>query len=226
MVNPNYSSMGGLLGFRASRKAPLIVATADQDDAVSIVSIATNRSQRFNSTDNWKETRKKIKNDNSSSRSVMSDVTCHTMSAVPEDNNESLDSTSSTHEFIVECENGERIYVPSMQGELIKSRCRHFRVSLGSSGDGVLIVGGPDSDGNTKEQEDKSKRDNRILAKETWSSRTARHIIELLTEGTTWIENDHRRFIELSRACGEINVHLCLGSPINYHDILDRASTL
>ena len=77
-----------------------------------------------------------------------------------------------------------------------------------------------------KEQEEKSKRDNRILAKETWSTRTARPIIELLTEGTTWIENDHRRFIELSRACGEINVHLCLGSPINYHDILDRASTL
>ena len=108
-----------------------------------------------------------------------------------------------------------------MQGKLIKCRCRRFRVSLGSSGDGVLIVGGPDSDGNTKEQEEKSKRDNRILAKETWSS-----TIELLTIGTTWIKNDHRRFIELSRACEEINVRLCLGSPINYHDILDRASTL
>jgi len=53
MVNPNYSSMGCLLGFRASRKDPLTVATADQDDAVSIVSIATNRCQRFNSMDNW-----------------------------------------------------------------------------------------------------------------------------------------------------------------------------
>ena len=113
-----------------------------------------------------------------------------------------------------------------MQGKLIKCRCRRFRVSLGSSGDGVLIVGGPDSDGNTKEQEEKSKRDNRILAKDTWSSRTARHIIELLTERNTWIKNGHRRFIELSRACEEINVRLCLGSPINYHDILDRASTL
>jgi len=186
--------------------------------------------------------------------SVVSDVTFNGMlpPVLENDNDEndgddvSLDSSTSNHEFIIHCKNNERIYVPSMQGKLIKSRCSYFRLLLRSGGGIIHMDNNSEDDADTTTGGSSStsinskktttttattttattkKDDNRILTKETWSSRTVRQLIELLTEGTTWIENDHEQFEELSRACEEVDVRLCLGSLINNHDILDRAST-
>ncbi|OEU23266.1 hypothetical protein FRACYDRAFT_233438 [Fragilariopsis cylindrus CCMP1102] len=218
----------------------------DQDD-LSIVSIyrSPDRLQQQQSSMKITTTKDKYNNKGgrSSARSVMSEVTLPN-GFLPAKN--------------------ERVYVPSIQGKLIKSRCKHFRVLLRSGG-GVIYVDKKTTEDNSLDDTyasnsasnstavDDSKKDlsaaatkkkptppttiittkttnnnnnnNRILTKEAWSSRTTRHIIELLTEGTTWIENNVCRFAELCNACEEINVRLCLGSLINYHDIIDRAST-
>jgi hypothetical protein len=240
----------------------------DQDD-LSIMSIytSTDRSQQQQQQSSvvTTTTTNNNKGGRSSARSVMSEVTLpNGLPAVLEDydsddgsDDDDLSSLNPTgnHEFIVHCKNNERVYVPSMQGKLIKSRCRHFRVLLRSGGGVIYVDKKPDdtlddtctSSNNTADDIKKdppaaatkkptppttitttkstNNNNNRILTKEAWSSRTTRHIIELLTEGTTWIENDIRRFVELSSACEEINVRLCLGSLINYHDIIDRSST-
>jgi hypothetical protein len=259
----------------------------DQDD-LSIVSIyrSPDRLQQQQSSMKITTTKDKYNNKGgrSSARSVMSEVTLPNgfLPAVIEDHHDSDDSdndddddlssllngdSTGNHEFIIHCKNNERVYVPSIQGKLIKSRCKHFRVLLRSGG-GVIYVDKKTTEDNSLDDtyasnsasnsttvDDKKKElpaaatkkkpthptppttiittktnnnkisNNRILTKEAWSSRTTRHIIELLTEGTTWIENNVCRFTELCNACEEINVRLCLGSLINYHDIIDRAST-
>uniref|UniRef100_A0A7S4ANF9 Uncharacterized protein n=1 Tax=Pseudo-nitzschia australis TaxID=44445 RepID=A0A7S4ANF9_9STRA len=236
--------MSGLLGFRA-RKASAAKSFANSDnhdidddyaygDGVSIVSIPTDRSHQFVSLERkHKESstsKKKKKNDVPCAQIVMSDVSFNSVPPPVEEAIDSFDpSTSPTHEFLVQCDNGERIFVPSRQGMLIKSRCRHFRLALSNrSGSCSLNVGGSNSnsgDDATNEVE-KYELDNSVIKKEHWSPRTARHVIELLSEGTTWIENENRRFVELLKACDEISARLCLGSIINYSDVLDPASSL
>jgi hypothetical protein len=207
-------------GYRASRKEPVPITDVDQHDAVSILSLPTNRSERIKMIDGWKETRKKKKNEISSADSVLSDITFSTTRTVSKEISCPSICKQSTHDFILECDNGERIYVPSMQGMVIKSRCRHLMLTLETNRTNNLSWGGSDFDSVSREHE------HRIITKEKWALRTARHIIELLAEGITWIENDQNRFVELLRACDEINVRLHLGSPINHHDVLDPASSL
>jgi hypothetical protein len=136
-------------------------------------------------------------------------------------------ATAESHEFLIQCQNGEIVFVPSNQGKAIKTRCRHFRYLLG------LGISTPPSSASTTNGGESTKKSSddyvqgRIVKKESWNIGTARHIIELLTQGTTWIPNDSKRFEALKGACAEIDMPgLCLGSMINYHDILDQASTL
>lgn len=214
--------------YRASRKEPVPIKgwkkneipDADQHDAVSIVSLPTDNSERIKMIDGWKENRKKKKNEISSTDSVLSDITFSTTRSVSKEISSPSSCKKSTHDFILECDNGERIYVPSIQGMVIKSRCRHLMLTLENNRTNNMFLGGSDSGSVSREHEQ------RIITKEKWSLRTARHIIELLAEGTTWIENDQNRFVELLRACDEINARLHLGSPINHHDVLDPASSL
>ena len=117
--------------YRASRsKVPEIVPDVDTTDSVSIVSIPKDRSERIKMIDGWKETRKKKSSEMSVADSVLSDVSFNAKPTVPKEISSSSIDKSSTHEFLLECENGERIYVPSSQGMIIKSRCQHFRFSL------------------------------------------------------------------------------------------------
>jgi len=198
----------------------MAMPNVDQHDTISIISIPPDRVQRIKMIDTWRETRKK-NSDISSAQSVLSDVTFNMTPMVPpKEISDSSDSQSSTHDFILECDNGERIYVPSLQGMVIKARCPDLRLSLEINRTKNMCWGRSDSDTVSGEQE------HRIITKKTWSPRTARHIIELLREGSTWIDNDQNRFVELLRACDEISVRLHLGSPINHHDVLDPASSL
>ena len=201
-------------------KKPVPIPDADQHDAVSIVSLPADKSERIKMIDGWKENRKKKKNEISSADSVLSDITFSTTRTVSKEISAPSICKQSTHDFILECDNGERIYVPSMQGMIIKSRCRHLMLTLEKNRTNTMFWGGSDSHSVAREHEQ------RIITKEKWSLRTARHIIELLAEGITWIENDQNRFVELLRACDEINARLHLGSPINHHDVLDPASSL
>lgn len=219
----------GLLGYGSSRsnESEVIPDVDRHNDIVSI--LPTDRSERIKTIDNWKEKRKK-NNDFSCADSVLSDVTFSTKgpkAVRTEISHHASDrsSNSHTHDFILECDNGERIYVPSVQGKIIKSRCRSLLLSLERNRRNTNNVfwAGSESDSSsisTKESEE------RILTKNTWSPRATRHIVELLAEGSTWIDSDRNRFVELLRACDEINVRLHLGSPINYHDVLDPASSL
>jgi hypothetical protein len=169
--------------------------------------------------------------------SMMSDISSttnnlhHTNNVHYEDDDEdefgtgptgAADPFAASHEFLIQCKNGEMVFVPSNQGKAIKTRCRHFKYLLGLS---IMTTNSSTTITTTKTQDDYIE--DRIVKKESWSIGTARHIIELLTQGTTWIPNDYKRFEALKNACKEIDIPgLCLGSMINYHDILDQASTL
>jgi hypothetical protein len=227
---PSTSTMSGFLGLRGGNRvgaastgvvqAHRSVVTSsrrtrgDQDEAMSIISVAS--SNNF-----WTKHHAMLKQKHAAAApSVMSDVSSH--STILEENeylqSAEMGDNSPSNEFIIQCKNGEMIFIPNGQGRVIKSRCRHFRFLLSTGRGGHIIVGGD-------EKKDDDDDDNRILKKDNWTIGTARHVIELLTDGTTWIENDQRRFVELAKACEEIEVRLCLGSMINYHDILDQAST-
>ena len=211
--------------YRASRsKEPVVVVPdIDQNGSVSIVSIPKDRSERIKMIDDWKESRKKKVGEISCADSVMSDVTFSMAPkpTVPKEISGSFVGKASTHDFILECENGERIYVPSSQGMVIKARCQHFRFLLETNKTNNIFWGGSDSGSVSFKPPE-----HRIVTMKKWSTRTARHIIELLSDRVSWIENDQNRFVELLRACDEVNVRLYLGSPINYHDILDRTGSL
>eukprot|EP00536_Pseudo-nitzschia_multiseries_P010571 jgi/Psemu1/67489/estExt_Genemark1.C_3270030 len=256
--------MSGLLGFRSSRKllAPETPPLPREDkveveDDISIVSIAVDRPHRLQMESKTNGNRNSISKKTDAvpcAQSVMSDVSFNTLPVLFEDDlsdddefdNSLSDPMSTKHAFLVECNNGEQIYVPSWKGRLIKARCRHFRMALGRhSGSCTLVVGVGNSSNSTinstiSNSEEKTDLatgsetetyvlNNRVLHKKNWSPRTARHIIELLTDGNTWIEHEskhHRRFVELLKACDELSVRLCLGSVINYHDVLDPANSL
>jgi len=205
--------------YRVSRsKESVVVPDVEQHDSVSIVSIPKERNERIKAIDSWKETRKK--KTTSDADSVLSDISFSTApSSVPKEISGSSIGKASIHEFLLECENGERIYIPNLQGMVIKSRCQHLRFALETNKNNGKFWGGSDSVSSKAPE-------HRIVTMKKWSPRTARHMIELLSDGVTWIDNDQNRFVELLRACDEVNARLYLGSPINYHDILDRAGTL
>lgn len=235
MVEYDYgSSTSTFLGLRikvraggcASKASSNISKTATtgcgEEEAMSVMSVAGERPQDFFDSvigeSNLINKNHFFKNPNySSALSVISDISsCSTKM----DDNVGIGSSNSecSHEFLIQCRNGEMLFVPATQGKLIKSRCRHFR-NLFSIGD--------DIDGRVDDNKiGRAGNDNSIVKKPGWMIGTARHVIELLTTGTTWIENDFKKFSTLSSACEQIGVRLCLGSLINYHDILDRASTM
>jgi hypothetical protein len=209
MVDPSYS---GFLGLR-SRHQHHACRAEDQDEAMSIISVAT--SKNFYCDDTNKSNKK-----HSSAVSVMSDISSSSTALEGDPNNPDTDDFAGTHEFVIKCKNHEMVFVSSPQGRMIKARCRHFRLLLATGNGGHVVIKKGASQQDSQEEED-----NRILKKETWTAGTARHVIELLTEGTTWIDNDQRRFTQLAKACEEIDVRLCLGSLINYHDLVDQEST-
>lgn len=222
MADPDYSSMSGFLGFRARPRIDTLtyksqegtLVASDQEEAMSVTSVASERLCDFfaSSGSNRNKNDSNKKKPFSSALSVVSDIS----STSPKlDESYSNEPDDSSHDFLIQCRKGEMIFVPSTQGKLIKSRCRHFRNLLG------MVV----DDDDIGDETGISAGDDHIVHKEGWSIGTARHVIELLTLGTTWIENDAKRFALLSHACEEIGVRLCLGSLINYHDIIDRAST-
>jgi hypothetical protein len=233
---------GGFLGFRSRHAAPSSHHNHtynhyynryghghghghghDQDEAISVVSVAT--SHNFWGSANEQERKKK----NTSAVSVVSDLSLTSVDNVCNIEEAAMDLSG--NEFVIQCQNGDMLFVANAHAKIIKARCRHFRLLLATGQGGHVFVPVPNASGNKKNDQPEQqtpkvvKEDGRILHKETWSIGTARHVIELLTEGTTWIENDHRHFRSLSKACEEIDVKLCLGSLINYHDILDQDST-
>jgi hypothetical protein len=107
-------------------------------------------------------------------------------------------------DFIIECNNQEMVFVTSAQGRAVLSRCHYFRDCFLSGWD---------------ETED------RILKIPDWSLGIARRLVELLTTGSTWIENDASCFSELVQAAEHVSVELRLGSLINYYDILGKEDT-
>jgi hypothetical protein len=107
-------------------------------------------------------------------------------------------------DFIIECNNQEMVFVTSAQGKAVLSRCHYFRDHFLSGWD---------------ETED------RILKKPDWTLGIARRLVELLTTGSTWIENDASCFAELVEAAEHVSVELRLGSLINYYDVLGKEDT-
>ena len=212
--------VGKSLIYRPSgrKEQHVVIPDVDHQEAVSIVSLPTDRSDRIKVLNKWNEDRKKAEM-TSSNDSVLSDVTFSDATFSMKKPQKPASNTSVReafgHDFILECENGERIFVPSMQGMLIKSHCRHIRKCL--EGHTTKFIWGDEKDSNDEEG---------VITKKTWSPRTARHMIELLAEGTSWIENDMTKFVDLLRACDEVNVRLHLSSPINFHDVLDPSNSL
>ncbi|KAG7365709.1 hypothetical protein IV203_028379 [Nitzschia inconspicua] len=234
MLNGGYTS--GFLGFRTRHHIASSVSNHhnhhqqnynDQDEALSVVSVAT--SNNFWGSVNHEQERKKK---NSGAVSVMSDLSQISEADVADETMFTHDLTLHGNEFVIQCKRGDMLFVANAQAKIIKARCRHFRLLLSTGRGGHVIIPNASDVQTDKGKENKDKndtstglQDNRILHKETWSIGTARRVIELLTEGTTWIENDHRHFRNLSKACDECDIKLCLGSLINYHDILDQEST-
>ena len=104
-------------------------------------------------------------------------------------------------DFVLECNGGESIFVTSAQGKVVQSRCFYFRDRFHADAT------------------------ERIIKKPEWSVATARRLIELLSTGFTWIENDASTFSELVEAAEQVSVELRLGSLINYHDTLGKEAT-
>jgi hypothetical protein len=132
--------------------------------------------------------------------------------ATPQPILSSSDTTSSsdgaeqhTHEgpsdFVIECQHGEMVFVTAAQGKAVLQRSNYFRV--------LFRVGSGD----------------RIVKKPEWSLATARRMIELLTTGRSWIENDASCFSRMVEAAKEVAVELRLGSLINNHDTLEQEDT-
>jgi len=221
------------------------------DEDVSIFSIFPNHS-----TQNWDRSSPSSNNNKSSKNkgggvksscypsssgaSMMSDISWteeqheHHQNSDPLENpsssNGSSDPFGGSHEFLIQCQDGQMVFVTSNQGKAIKTRCRHFRYLLGLSIMASAANNAKAGDDGATCTTTKTKQDyieDRVVKKESWTIGTTRHIIELLTQGTTWIPNDYKRFEALKDACAEIDMPgLCLGSMINYHDILDQTSTL
>jgi hypothetical protein len=110
------------------------------------------------------------------------------------------DELKAPDEFVVECENEEMIFVTAVQGKAIKTRCRYFHAELLTSS-------------------------HQLVRKPRWPPRTSRHLIELLSTGSTWIPNDEACFNQLVRAAEEVGTDVRLTSLINQHDILNKVST-
>jgi hypothetical protein len=108
------------------------------------------------------------------------------------------------NEFVVECKGGEMVFVTAVQGRAVKTSCHFFRDRLIA---------------------DSVQGDGRIVRMSEWSVATVRRLIEILTTGSTWIENDASCFSELLNTAKEAGIDLRLGSLINYHDILDKEGT-
>jgi hypothetical protein len=121
-----------------------------------------------------------------------------------ESSTEGDDSVVGPSEFVIECKNGEMVFVTAAQGKVVQSRCRYFR--------DLLAAGAKAGEGS-------------VMKNPNWSVSTVRRLIELLTTGSTWIDNDASCFAELSEVAEEAVVELRLASLINYYDVLDRQST-
>ena len=110
------------------------------------------------------------------------------------------DVVDAPSDFVIECKQGERLFVTSFQGELIRSRCRYFHSELLSCND-------------------------QVVKKLNWDIGMMRHIVELLSTGSTAIPNDEEFFSELLCAADELGVDVRLTSLINQYDILNKIST-
>jgi hypothetical protein len=220
----------------------------DHDEALSVASVVTSNNFWSTAKENQQQSKKKKKNTNamSLSLSIASDLSLSSSNAVDDDDfclendtivldnddendDDDVFASSGNDEFVIQCQRGEMLFVANPQAKTIKARCRHFRLLLTTGrGDQVIVSSSTSATPPPQQQaqhQHHPSEDHRILQKETWSIGTARHVIELLTEGTTWIQQDRRHFQKLAKACEEIDVKLCLGSLINYHDILDQDST-
>lgn len=111
------------------------------------------------------------------------------------------DEIHAPNEFIVECKDGQGVFVTASQGILIKARCRYFHSEL--------LANGSDQ----------------VVRKPNWDIGTIRHIIELLSSGSTCIPNDETSFLPLQSVADELGIDIRLTSLINQHDILTKVST-
>ena len=116
---------------------------------------------------------------------------------------ESISSEGSS-EFVIQCEKNEMVFVTSAQGRMLRKRSVFFRE--------LFAVGSPDFE-------------DRVVRRPEWSVAAIRRLIELITTGFLWIENDASVFSELVQVAEKLSVGLRLGSLINYHDVLDEHDT-
>ena len=117
----------------------------------------------------------------------------------------SIASDGRSCEFVIQCgKDNEMVFVTSPQGKVLRQRSLYFRE--------LFTVGTPEFD-------------ERIVKRPEWSVAATRRLIELITTGNLWIENDASVFNDLIKAAETVHVGVRLGSLINYHDVLDEHDT-
>lgn len=114
------------------------------------------------------------------------------------------DAGNYPHEFVIQCKDDETVFVTAWQGKKALGRCAHLR---------ELVVASSDN-GNGQ-----------IVHQPSWSVSNVRRVIEVLTMGSTWIENDVAAFEEFQKIAKELWIDIRLTSLINYQDMLTNSTT-
>lgn len=122
-----------------------------------------------------------------------------------EDGTEISTSTAShSNEFVIQCQNDEMVFVTAEEGKRILRRCRPLR---------ELIVECHQHEGS------------QILRQPLWTTSNVRRLIELLSVGRTWVENDVDVFGGFQKTSEELSLDIRLTSLINYQDTLSASQT-
>lgn len=128
-------------------------------------------------------------------------ILVHTDSSSEE---EEEDARIYPNEFVIQCQDDERVFVTTAQGKKILKRCRPLR---------ELVL------------ESCHQGNGQILHEPGWSAANVRRLIEISTTGSTWIENDASKFADFQKAAKELSMDIRLTSLINNQDMLTSTST-
>eukprot|EP00934_Nitzschia_sp_Nitz4_P001866 Nitzschia sp. Nitz4//scaffold5_size260463//99010//100485//NITZ4_000973-RA/size260463-processed-gene-0.124-mRNA-1//-1//CDS//3329555313//1866//frame0 len=103
-------------------------------------------------------------------------------------------------EFIIQCAD-ETVFVGHSESTAILQHCPYFRSILANA----------------------SEVDGSVVRRADWSAANIRRVIDILTLGTTWIDNNAKVFTELRDMATELTIDIRLCSLVNYHDLLSAS---
>lgn len=112
-------------------------------------------------------------------------------------------SIAQCHEFIVQCNGGETVFVTAAQGKQMLKRCPALR---------NLVL----------EAYDEGKGP--VINKSSWTASNVRRLIEVLTSGSSWIDNEARLYEDFQKFSKELGLDIRLTSLINYNDLLPSST--